>query len=60
MDDRSFLDRHYFLIRRLHSLTGVAPIGVFLIPHLTTNSSIVWGNVLNKSHVDPSALADQV
>jgi len=39
----SFLDRHYFLLRRLHSLSGVVPIGVFLIPHLTTNSSIVWG-----------------
>lgn len=39
----SFLDRHYFLLRRLHSLTGVMPIGVFLIAHLTTNSSILWG-----------------
>lgn len=35
-----------FLLRRLQSLTGVAPIGVFLLPHLTTNSSIVWGRVL--------------
>jgi len=40
---QSFWDRNYFLIRRLHSLTGVVPIGVFLIPHMTTNSSIVWG-----------------
>jgi len=38
-----FLDRHYFLFRRLHSLTGIVPIGVFLISHLTTNSSVVWG-----------------
>lgn len=38
-----FLDRHYFLLRRLHSLTGIVPIGVFLILHLTTNSSILWG-----------------
>ena len=43
----SFLERHYHLLRRLHSLTGVAPIGVFLFPHLTTNSSIVWGEVFN-------------
>lgn len=43
----SFLERHYHLLRRLHSLTGVAPIGVFLLPHLTTNSSIVWGGALN-------------
>ena len=38
-----FMQRHHFLLRRLHSLTGVMPIGVFLILHLTTNSSIVWG-----------------
>ncbi|MFM7051128.1 MAG: hypothetical protein ACKOYN_03215 [Planctomycetota bacterium] len=42
-----FLERHYHLLRRLHSLSGVFPIGVFLIPHLTTNSSIVWGGALN-------------
>ena len=38
-----FLDKHYFLLRRLHSLTGIVPIGVFLIAHLTTNSSLAWG-----------------
>jgi len=43
VNESSFLDRHYFLLRRLHSLSGVAPIGVFLFPHLTTNSSIIWG-----------------
>jgi succinate dehydrogenase / fumarate reductase cytochrome b subunit len=42
-----FLERHYHLLRRLHSLSGVVPIGVFLLPHLTTNSSIVWGEVFN-------------
>jgi succinate dehydrogenase / fumarate reductase cytochrome b subunit len=41
----SFLDRHHFLLRRLHSLTGIVPIGVFLVAHLTTNSSILWGKV---------------
>ena len=40
---QSFLERHHFLLRRLHSLTGIMPIGVFLIAHLTTNSTIVWG-----------------
>ncbi|NBX25720.1 MAG: succinate dehydrogenase [Planctomycetes bacterium] len=45
----SFIDRNYHLIRRLHSLSGVFPIGLFLIPHLTTNSSIVWGGLLNKA-----------
>lgn len=38
-----FLDKNYFLLRRLHSLTGIVPIGVFLISHLLTNASIVWG-----------------
>lgn len=40
-----FLERHHFLLRRLHSLTGVIPIGVFLLFHLTTNASIVWGRL---------------
>ncbi len=40
---QGFLDRHHFLLRRLHSLTGILPIGVFLIAHLTTNSSLAWG-----------------
>ena len=38
-----FFERHSFLIRRLHSLSGIVPIGVFLIAHLTTNSSMAWG-----------------
>lgn len=38
-----FLEKHHFLLRRLHSLTGIIPIGVFLIAHLTTNSSLAWG-----------------
>jgi len=39
----SFLERHDFLLRRLHSFSGIIPIGLFLIAHLTTNSSVVWG-----------------
>lgn len=42
---KPFMQKHYFLLRRLHSLTGVVPIGVFLIVHLVTNSSIVWGQL---------------
>ncbi len=45
-----FFDRHYFLLRRLHSLTGIFPIGAFLLVHLTTNASIVWGGWLNPAH----------
>jgi len=44
-DSAPFFERHYYLLRRLHSLTGIAPIGLFLLFHLTTNSSIVWGAV---------------
>jgi len=44
------MDRHHFLLRRLHSLSGLIPIGAFLLPHLTTNSSIMWGAWLDKSH----------
>lgn len=42
-NDPGFMNRHYFLLRRLHSLTGILPIGVFLIAHLVTNSSLAWG-----------------
>jgi succinate dehydrogenase / fumarate reductase cytochrome b subunit len=45
-----FLDRHYLALRRLHSLSGVFPIGVFLFPHLITNSTIMWGRWLNQPH----------
>ena len=34
-------DKHYFLVRRLHSLTGLVPVGVFLCMHLLTNASIL-------------------
>ena len=37
------LARHHFLLRRLHSLTGVVPIGVFVIFHLFTNAQMIWG-----------------
>ncbi len=47
----NLIERHYFLLRRLHSLSGVVPIGAFLLPHLTTNSSVVWGKMLNSAHV---------
>lgn len=42
-DTKPWHERHYFLLKRLHSLTGIVPIGVFLIAHLTTNSSVAWG-----------------
>jgi len=45
----SMQNRH-FLLRRLHSLSGIVPIGVFLIVHLVTNSTIAWGGL--NSRVD--------
>jgi len=36
-------DRYYFLVRRLHSLSGLVPVGVFLCIHLLTNASILVG-----------------
>ncbi len=46
------LQRHHFLLRRLQSLTGIVPIGVFLIMHLTTNSTIAWGGANSRAHGD--------
>jgi len=54
--NQPFLEKHYHLLRRLHSLSGIFPIGLFLIPHLTTNSSIIWGDALNaKKYADLGA-----
>ena len=38
-----FFHRHHLVLRRLHSLSGVVPIGVFLIEHLVTSSAILLG-----------------
>ncbi len=43
-NERSFYHRHYFLFRRLHSLTGIVPVGVFVIFHLFTNFQILVGD----------------
>ncbi len=29
--------QHHFLLRRLHSLTGIVPLGVFFVEHMVTN-----------------------
>ncbi|MBI2345376.1 MAG: succinate dehydrogenase [Deltaproteobacteria bacterium] len=34
---------HYFWLRRLHSLLGLAPIGVFLLEHFWSNSHVFHG-----------------
>ena len=38
-----FLQRHHFLLRRLHSLSGIVPVGVFVIFHLFTNAQLAVG-----------------
>jgi succinate dehydrogenase/fumarate reductase cytochrome b subunit (b558 family) len=35
--------RTHFVLRRLHSASGVVPLGVFLVEHLITNSRAVYG-----------------
>ena len=35
-----FLVRHEFLLRRIHSLTGLIPVGAYMVVHLATNASI--------------------
>jgi succinate dehydrogenase / fumarate reductase cytochrome b subunit len=51
-DTPSFLERHQFIIYRLFSLSGLVPIGAFLVVHLLTNSSILGGAASFQSRVD--------
>ncbi len=37
----SFFLRHEFAIRRLHSLLGIVPLGLYMVVHLTTNASLL-------------------
>ena len=39
----SFFHRNDFFIRRLHSLSGIVPIGAYMCVHLLTNASILAG-----------------
>jgi len=41
-DQMALSDRAYFL-RRLHSVSGIVPLGIFLAEHLFTNSMAVLG-----------------
>ncbi|MCG8404971.1 MAG: hypothetical protein MI923_07225 [Phycisphaerales bacterium] len=42
-DTLNLEERHRFLLRKLHSLSGIVPIGVFLFEHLLTNSMAFQG-----------------
>lgn len=48
---QSFLERNDFLIRRLHSLSGLIPVGAYLVVHLLTNASVVEGPGAFQSNV---------
>lgn len=48
---QSFFERHHYLLRRLHSLSGIVPIGLFLCFHLLTNASVVWGRIDGRESV---------
>ncbi|EMI40678.1 succinate dehydrogenase cytochrome b558 subunit [Rhodopirellula sp. SWK7] len=40
---QSIFVRHEFAIRRLHSLLGIVPLGLYMCIHLTTNASLLNG-----------------
>ncbi len=48
----SFLLRHQFLIYRLFSLSGLIPVGAYLVVHLATNASIINGPMTFQEQVD--------
>ena len=47
-----FLLRHQFVIYRLFSLSGLIPVGAYLVVHLLTNASIVNGPMSFQEQVD--------
>ena len=42
-DVESWMSRNHFALRRVHSLLGIIPVGLFLIEHLLTNSLAFLG-----------------
>jgi succinate dehydrogenase / fumarate reductase, cytochrome b subunit len=48
----SFFGRHDFLIRRLHSLSGLVPVGAYMVVHLLTNASVIAGPRAFQQNVD--------
>jgi succinate dehydrogenase / fumarate reductase cytochrome b subunit len=43
LSDDAKRQRRHFAMRRLHSLTGIVPVGAFLVVHLWTNSKAMLG-----------------
>jgi succinate dehydrogenase / fumarate reductase, cytochrome b subunit len=48
----SFLARNEFLLRRLHSLSGLVPVGAYMVVHLATNASVLAGTATFQKAVD--------
>jgi succinate dehydrogenase / fumarate reductase, cytochrome b subunit len=48
----SFLLRHQFLIYRLFSLSGLIPVGAYMVVHLLTNATILNGASTFQDQVD--------
>jgi succinate dehydrogenase / fumarate reductase cytochrome b subunit len=51
-DPASIFGRHEFIVRRVHSLLGLVPVGAFLIVHLATNVTILDGPATFQARVD--------
>ena len=47
----SFWARHSFVIRRLHSLSGLVPVGGYMVIHLAVNASVLNGEASFQSNV---------
>jgi succinate dehydrogenase / fumarate reductase, cytochrome b subunit len=47
----SFLARNDFLIRRLHSLSGLIPVGAYMVVHLLVNASVINGDATFQNNV---------
>lgn len=44
--------RHEFLLRRLHSLSGIVPVGAYMCIHLLTNATVLGGPRTFQEKVD--------
>lgn len=47
-----WLERNEFLIRRLHSLSGLVPVGAYMVVHLFTNAAVLGGAASFQQLVD--------
>ncbi|HET6879745.1 MAG TPA: succinate dehydrogenase cytochrome b558 subunit [Pirellulales bacterium] len=47
-----FFGRHEFLMRRLHSLSGLVPVGAYMCIHLMTNATVLGGPRTFQEKVD--------